>query len=33
MENFPLVSVIVCAYNAEQYIDERISSIINQTYE
>lgn len=33
MENFPLVSVIVCAYNAEQYIDESISSIINQTYE
>lgn len=33
MENCPLVSVIVCAYNAEQYIDESISSIINQTYE
>ncbi|HHV6335905.1 TPA: glycosyltransferase family 2 protein, partial [Haemophilus influenzae] len=33
MENPPLVSVIVCAYNAEQYIDESISSIINQSYE
>ena len=32
MENPPLVSVIVCAYNAEQYIDESISSIINQSY-
>ncbi|HHF1340504.1 TPA: glycosyltransferase family 2 protein, partial [Haemophilus influenzae] len=31
--NPPLVSVIVCAYNAEQYIDESISSIINQSYE
>ncbi|HHF1355348.1 TPA: glycosyltransferase family 2 protein, partial [Haemophilus influenzae] len=33
MENLPLVSVIVCSYNAEQYIDESISSIINQSYE
>lgn len=28
----PLVSVLICAYNVEKYIDECILSIINQTY-
>lgn len=28
----PLVSVIVPIYKVEQYLDECISSIINQTY-
>lgn len=28
----PLVSVIIPAYNCEKYIDEAISSVINQTY-
>lgn len=28
----PLVSVIIPAYNAEDYIDEAVSSILNQTY-
>ena len=31
--NKPLVSVIIPAYNHENYIQETISSIINQTYE
>jgi len=32
MKYYPLVSIIVCAYNVEKYIDESITSIINQTY-
>ena len=32
MKYSPLVSIIVCAYNVEKYIDESITSIINQTY-
>ena len=30
--NEPLVSVIIPAYNHENYVQETISSIINQTY-
>ena len=32
MKYSPLVAIIVCAYNVEKYIDESITSIINQTY-
>ena len=32
MENNPLVSIIVPVYNVEQYLDECIQSIINQSY-
>lgn len=32
MNRKPLVSVLICAYNVEKYIDECISSVINQTY-
>ncbi|HDR1064001.1 TPA: glycosyltransferase, partial [Pasteurella multocida] len=28
----PLVSVLVCAYNADKYIEECIEAILNQTY-
>jgi glycosyltransferase involved in cell wall biosynthesis len=31
-ENLPLVSIIMPAYNAENYIAEAISSVIDQTY-
>ena len=31
-KNFPLVSVLIPAYNHENYIQETIESIINQTY-
>lgn len=33
MRNLPLVSVIMPAFNVEQYIETAIDSIINQTYE
>ena len=33
MENYPLVSVIVPNYNHAKYLDERIQSILNQTYQ
>ncbi len=33
LENSPLVSVIIPAYNHENYIQETIKSIINQTYQ
>lgn len=32
MNNFPLISVIVPVYNVENYLDQCIISIINQTY-
>ncbi|MGC6377202.1 glycosyltransferase family 2 protein, partial [Bisgaard Taxon 45] len=32
MESKPLVSVLICAYNVEQYIEECINAVINQTY-
>ncbi|HII3823303.1 TPA: glycosyltransferase family 2 protein [Pasteurella multocida] len=32
MENKPLVSVLICAYNVEKYIEEYINAVINQTY-
>lgn len=32
MDNYPLISVIVPVFNAEQYIKECIESILNQTY-
>ena len=32
MNDFPLVSVIVPAYNAEKWLSECINSIVNQTY-
>ncbi|HEH9742345.1 TPA: glycosyltransferase family 2 protein, partial [Pasteurella multocida] len=30
--NTPLVSVLICAYNVEKYIEECINAVINQTY-
>ncbi|MFK5892033.1 MAG: glycosyltransferase family 2 protein [Pseudomonadota bacterium] len=33
VENHPLVSVIMPAYNAELYINDAIQSVINQTYD
>lgn len=32
MLNTPLVSVLICAYNVEKYIEECINAVINQTY-
>ena len=32
MENKPLVSVIMSAYNAEKYISQTIKSVLNQTF-
>lgn len=32
MDNLPLVSVIVPVYNVEEYIDECLESIVNQSY-
>ncbi|MNK00030.1 putative glycosyltransferase EpsJ [compost metagenome] len=32
MEDFPLVSVIIPCYNHEQYVEECILSVVNQTY-
>jgi len=32
MNNKPLISVILSVYNAEQYLEEAIQSILNQTY-
>lgn len=31
-ESMPLVSVVICAYNVEQYIDKCVSSVMCQTY-
>ena len=33
MTNYPLVSVIIPNYNYSKYLDQRINSILNQTYE
>ncbi|MCT8586964.1 glycosyltransferase, partial [Glaesserella parasuis] len=30
--HLPLVSVLICAYNTEKYIEQCINSVINQTY-
>ena len=32
MQNFPLISVIMSAYNAENHVSEAIESILNQTF-
>lgn len=32
MLELPLVSVLICAYNVEKYIEECINAVINQTY-
>lgn len=32
MKNFPLISVIIPNYNHAQFLDERIQSVLNQTY-
>lgn len=31
--NYPLVSVIIPNYNHARYLDERIQSVMNQTYQ
>ncbi len=28
----PLISIALCTYNGEKYIEEQLDSIINQTY-
>lgn len=32
MDALPLVSIVMCAYNGEKYLDEQIDSLVNQTY-
>lgn len=32
MQKQPLVSVLICAYNVEKYIEECVDALINQTY-
>lgn len=32
MKNEFLVSIVLCTYNGEKYLDEQLSSLINQTY-
>jgi glycosyltransferase involved in cell wall biosynthesis len=32
MENLPLVSIILCTYNGEQFLEQQLDSLINQTY-
>jgi len=32
-DSFPLVSVVIPAYNAEKYIEEAINSVLNQTFQ
>lgn len=32
MNNFPLISVVMCTYNGEKYLQEQLDSILNQTY-
>ncbi|NBI13322.1 glycosyltransferase [[Haemophilus] felis] len=32
MKKNPLVSVLICAYNVEKYIDECLNAIVNQSY-
>ena len=31
--NNPLISVVIPVYNAEKYLDDLISDVINQTYQ
>ena len=33
MKKYPLVSIIVPVYNAEQYLERCVKSILQQTYE
>ena len=32
MKNEFLVSIVLCTYNGEKYLEEQLNSIINQTY-
>lgn len=32
IENEFLVSIVLCTYNGEKYLEEQLNSIINQTY-
>ena len=33
MKNVTLISVVIPAYNAEQFLDETLESVLSQTYE
>ena len=33
MKFTPLISVVIPAYNAEQFLDETLESVLSQTYE
>ena len=33
IENKPFISVVIPAYNAEQFLDETLESVLSQTYE
>ena len=30
--NYPLISVVIPVYNAEKYLDNLLSDVVNQTY-